>query len=185
MNREKGKGTRRFGLITTNSLRQIFNRRVLEPHLSDPKKPLSLLFAIPDHPWVDTQFGAAVRIAMTVGSAGNRLGQLLTIAMESKEKSEAEGRQVTFDHQPGIIFANLRIGADLNSCKPLQSNSELTFMGIIRVGAGFVVSPNEMVALGYDLTNRPSVIRRYMNGRELVAGQSNRLVIRLIPLAPV
>ena len=53
-NAKTGKGTRRFGLITTNSLRQTFNRRVLEPHLNDPKKPLSLLFAIPDHPWVDT-----------------------------------------------------------------------------------------------------------------------------------
>ena len=44
------KGTRRFGLITTNSLRQTFNRKVLEPHLSDPKTPLSLIYAIPDHP---------------------------------------------------------------------------------------------------------------------------------------
>ena len=42
---------RRFGLITTNSLRQTFNRRVIERHLG-AKKPLSLLFAIPDHPWV-------------------------------------------------------------------------------------------------------------------------------------
>ncbi|MDG4647924.1 hypothetical protein P6F26_05665 [Roseibacterium sp. SDUM158017] len=31
------KGLRRFGLITTNSLRQTFNRRVLEPHLGDGK----------------------------------------------------------------------------------------------------------------------------------------------------
>ena len=62
----KAKGTRRFGLITTNSLRQTFNRRVLEPHLSDPKSPLTLSFAIPDHPWVDAGDGAAVRIAMTL-----------------------------------------------------------------------------------------------------------------------
>eukprot|EP00389_Voromonas_pontica_P006144 GDKH01009217.1.p1 GENE.GDKH01009217.1~~GDKH01009217.1.p1 ORF type:complete len:105 (-),score=31.32 GDKH01009217.1:12-326(-) len=34
---KKSKGTRRFGLITTNSLRQTFNRRVLEPHLNEPK----------------------------------------------------------------------------------------------------------------------------------------------------
>jgi hypothetical protein len=56
---------RRFGFITTNSLRQTFNRRVLAHHLSQ-KKPLSLAFAIPDHPWVDSGDGAAVRIAMTV-----------------------------------------------------------------------------------------------------------------------
>jgi hypothetical protein len=35
--------------------------------------PLSLLFAIPDHPWVDTAEGAAVRIAMTVGTAGDSM----------------------------------------------------------------------------------------------------------------
>ena len=43
----RAKGTRRFGLITTNSLRQTFNRRCLEPHLADPKTPLSLTFAFP------------------------------------------------------------------------------------------------------------------------------------------
>ncbi len=63
-----------FGFITTNSLRQTFNRRVLEPHLNDAKKPLSLTFAIPDHPWVDGNDGAAVRIAMTVGRAGEAPG---------------------------------------------------------------------------------------------------------------
>ena len=74
----KPKGTRRFGLITTNSLRQTFNRKVLEPHLSDPKTPLSLIYAIPDHPWVDAGDGAAVRIAMTVAEAGRATGRLLT-----------------------------------------------------------------------------------------------------------
>ena len=59
---------RRFGLITTNSLRQTFNRRVIERHMM-AKPPLSLTFAIPDHPWVDSAEGAAVRIAMTVGRA--------------------------------------------------------------------------------------------------------------------
>jgi SAM-dependent methyltransferase len=59
---------RRFGLITTNSLRQTFNRRVIENHLT-AENPLSLIFAVPDHPWVDTSNGAAVRISMTIGEA--------------------------------------------------------------------------------------------------------------------
>src|SRR5690606_14052943 len=55
----------RFGFITTNSLRQAYVRRAVEIHLEgDP--PLSLVDAIPDHPWVDSADGAAVRIAMTV-----------------------------------------------------------------------------------------------------------------------
>ena len=40
---------RRFGFITTNSLTQTFNRRVVEAHFKQ-KKPLSILFAIADHP---------------------------------------------------------------------------------------------------------------------------------------
>jgi hypothetical protein len=72
---------KRFGFITTNSLRQIFNRRVLQKYL-DGKEPLSLLFAIPDHPWVDSADGAAVRISMTVGEAGEHDGLLLKVVRE-------------------------------------------------------------------------------------------------------
>ena len=41
---------RRFGFITTNSLRQPFSRRVLAHHLA-ASNPLSLVFAIPNYPW--------------------------------------------------------------------------------------------------------------------------------------
>ena len=54
-----------FGFITTNSITQTFNRRVLENHLNTDKPKLSIAFAIADHPWVDGSSGAAVRIAMT------------------------------------------------------------------------------------------------------------------------
>ena len=42
--------TRRFGFITTNSLRQTFQRRVVTPHLTDASSPASLVFAIPGSP---------------------------------------------------------------------------------------------------------------------------------------
>src|SRR5690606_32454913 len=41
---------RRFGLVTTNSISQTFQRRVIERHLSG-RNPLTLAFAIPDQPW--------------------------------------------------------------------------------------------------------------------------------------
>ncbi|MDQ2089758.1 class I SAM-dependent DNA methyltransferase [Marimonas arenosa] len=166
---KKGKGTRRFGLITTNSLRQTFNRRVLERHLNDPKKPLSLLFAIPDHPWVDTLYGAAVRIAMTVGANGNRVGQLLTIATEGKhETSEAEGRPVTFNHQIGKVFANLQVGADVSGCKPLMSNSGLSSNGMMLAGSGFIVSLETAKQLGLGAAEGlDKQIRPYRNGRDI------------------
>ncbi|MGJ8605930.1 MAG: class I SAM-dependent DNA methyltransferase [Marivita sp.] len=175
-NAKTGKGTRRFGLITTNSLRQTFNRRVLEPHLNDPKKPLSLLFAIPDHPWVDTLYGAAVRIAMTVGAAGNRAGRLMTLATERKEKNEVEGRQVTFEHQIGKVFANLQIGADVSSTKGLTSNSGLGHKGVMPWGMGFVISDEEAENLRSNY-NAGSLIFDYANGRDLVGQPRNLKII--------
>ncbi|MDJ0919607.1 MAG: hypothetical protein QNI84_00640 [Henriciella sp.] len=175
-NAKTGKGTRRFGLITTNSLRQTFNRRVLEPHLNDPKKPLSLLFAIPDHPWVDTLYGAAVRIAMTVGAAGNRAGRLQVVATESKETTEAEGRQVTFDHQVGKIFANLQIGADVSSTVALLSNSGLGHKGVMPWGMGFVLSKEEAESLAQD-QKVASLIFDYANGKDLVGQPRNLKII--------
>ncbi|WP_405029628.1 DNA methyltransferase, partial [Methylibium sp.] len=61
---------RRFGLITTNSLPQAFNRRVVQAALLGRmgEPPIHLAYAIADHPWVDSSDGAAVRISMTVGA---------------------------------------------------------------------------------------------------------------------
>ena len=84
---------RRFGFITTNSLRQTFNRRVVQAQL-EAKPPLSLAFAIPDHPWVDAADGAAVRIAMTVGAAGEGEGCLLSV----RDECETDGDERNGKH---------------------------------------------------------------------------------------
>lgn len=154
-----------FGFITTNSLRQTFNRRVLEPHLNDAKKPLSLTFTIPDHPWVDGNNGAAVRIAMTVGRAGEAPGLLQQVTSESSEENR-EARGVALSRREGKVFADLTIGADVASTTPLTANADLGFRGVTLMGSGFWVEPEdellktEPLALiplrnGKDLTNRP------------------------------
>lgn len=79
-----------FGLITTNSIRQIFNRRIIESQLED--RAVSITLAIPDHPWVDSADGAAVRIAMTCAVAGSKAGRILAIA------AEAPGDEATSPH---------------------------------------------------------------------------------------
>lgn len=171
-NAKTGKGVRRFGFITTNSLRQTFNRKVLEPHLNDPKKPLSLLFAIPDHPWVDASDGAAVRIAMTVAQAGRRDGRLLTITEERKGKTEDEGRLVRFDEARGRIFGNLRIGADVAGAKTLKANEGLGHMGVKLHGQGFVLTAKEAQEMGPSVDGR-KVVRPYLNGRDLAQNSRN------------
>ncbi|MGH1578739.1 class I SAM-dependent DNA methyltransferase [Planktotalea sp.] len=179
-----GKGARRFGFITTNSLRMSFNRRVLEPHLSDPKKPLSLVFAIPDHPWVDAQMAAAVRIGMTVACSGRREGQLLKVVKESKAETEDEGLTVKLEPEFGKIFSDLRVGADVVAAKTLRSNERLAHRGMQLIGAGFIVSISEAEAIGLGrTTGLEKHIRKYRNGRDLASIPRNVLAIDLFGLA--
>ena len=46
----KGSPLRRFGFVTTNSITQEFSRRVMKKRM-EAKTPISLVMAIPDHPW--------------------------------------------------------------------------------------------------------------------------------------
>jgi len=171
-----------FGFITTNSLRQTFNRRVIEAHLSDAKAPLSLAFAVPDHPWVDSAAGAAVRIAMSVGAPGEGTGRLLSVLHESQ--GEHDEVAVTLDERQGLIHADLRVGADVASAKPLAANLGVSSPGVKLHGAGFIVAPDEAAALG--LGTEPGLdqhIRQYRNGRDLTATPRGALVIDLFGLS--
>ena len=103
--------------------RETARLRVVQAQLS-AKPPLSLLFAIPDHPWVDTAEGAAVRIAMTVGAVGDHLGELLEVTEEEPQPDGSE--KVSFKTQRGRISADLTIGADVSSAVSLKANDELS-----------------------------------------------------------
>jgi hypothetical protein len=104
---------RRFGLITTNSITQSFSRRVLQSHLS-AQPPLSIVFAVPDHPWVDTANGAAVRIAMTVAAAGVSDGVLARMAPDNpRGQGEESIEELSLVH--GRIQADLTVGAAITS----------------------------------------------------------------------
>ena len=215
----------RFGLITTNSLTMIFNRRVVQAALdgecafasvsggvgagyagplmlskaqkSVPGIPhpdaceVSLVFAIPDHPWVDNANGAAVRIAMTVlarssnaanlgsdpspqgaGSDPNfadpGVGQLLTVTDE--QPGEHGEMLVTLAQQVGLIHADLTVGAKVGTAQRLTANSNLCFQGMNLVGKGFRLEEVDVRALGYDPYALPKVIKPHCNARDLLQG---------------
>ncbi len=160
---------RRFGFITTNSIRQTFNRRVLEHHLS-ATVPLSLLYAVPDHPWVDSADGAAVRIAMTAGASGEHIGRLGTAVSELE--SESEGIAVTLDVQTGKLLADLRIGANTATAASLQANAGLALRGVTLVGTGFIVTPDLCEKLDGGALMRP-----YRNGKDLTDKPRDVMVI--------
>jgi len=169
----------RFGLITTNSLRQTFNRRVVQSALDEGA--VSLAFAIPDHPWVDSANGAAVRIAMTVGVAGNGEGRLLTVEAE-RSGEEGEVTVMLTEHH-GLLHADLRLGANVAAAKPLLANGGISSPGVKLHGAGFIVSRDEASALGLgSILGLEQHIREYRNGRDLTAKPRNVMVIDLFGL---
>ncbi len=169
---------RRFGFIATNSLRQTFNRRVIEPHLGH-KQPLSILWAIPDHPWVDASEGAAVRISMTVGAGGEHNGLLK--AIEDEQAGSGEARQVNFADRVGRMHANLAVGVDTGSAKSLLSNLNLSNRGVTFSGSGFVIDQDTAARLKHGLapefTNR---IVPIINARDLTQNRRGLLGIDLL-----
>ncbi|TXJ08788.1 MAG: class I SAM-dependent DNA methyltransferase [Afipia sp.] len=164
----KGTVLRRFGLVTTNSITQVFNRRVTERHLNG-KKPVSVIFAIPDHPWTKATVDAAsVRIAMTVVEAGTKEGVLDEVIREDALDTDAP--ELELREQRGKINSDLTTGSDVTSAKPLISNGEISSNGMMLAGAGFLVTPTEAEHLG--LGRRASLeghIRNYRNGRDLTS----------------
>jgi hypothetical protein len=171
--------TRRFGFITTNSLRQTLQRRVIAPHLSDSSTPASLVFAIPDHPWVDSYDGAAVRIAMTVAEAGSREGLLLRV--ESEQPGEGEGAaKVEFVERRGHINPDLSVGPNISVAAALRANVGISATGVKLHGAGFIVTPAEARDLGLGvLPGLDQLIRHYRNGRDITSKPRGVMVIDL------
>ncbi|MDX9749796.1 MAG: hypothetical protein RBT71_01770 [Flavobacteriales bacterium] len=156
----------RFGFITTNSLRQTFNRKVLQHHL-DAKKPISLAFAIPDHPWVDSADGAAVRVAMTVGVPGKQQGVLQQVVKEVEQGTD-DAAEVTLSSQAGKFFADLTIGANVASAVALRSNEGISYPGVKVYGEGFILNTEQEEQIGSKAIERASTyIRNYFNGRDI------------------
>jgi hypothetical protein len=173
---------RRFGFITTNSIRQTFNRRVAEQHMT-AQPPLSLLFVIPDHPWVDSSDGAAVRIAMTVGAAGTLPGRLLTVAEEEYAADDDAARLVLVERN-GSIHADLTMGANVSEATSLQAMQGISSPGVKLHGAGFIVTPDRARMLGLgSVAGLDKHIRTYRNGRDLTDVPRGVCVIDLYGLS--
>ncbi|PUE50897.1 hypothetical protein B9Z47_04015 [Limnohabitans sp. 2KL-1] len=208
----------RFGFITTNSIKQTFNRRVMQaaldgswnptdaetvagkaagrkagglmlpnaqksaPSLAPPSlKPISLVFAVADHPWVDGANGAAVRIAMTAAQAGEHTGRLLTVQSETPQDDGEVA--VTLSEAQGLLHADLRIGANVAAAKPLKSTFGISNRGFELGGAGFIVTRPEASQLGLGaVTGIEKHIREYRNGRDLTGTPRDVMVIDLFGL---
>lgn len=179
----KGTGLRRFGFVTTNSISQVFNRRVMERYLS-AKKPISIVMAVNDHPWTKaTEEAAQVRIAMTVGEAGSLKGVLRDVTSERALDTDAP--QIEFRDHHGMINSDLTVGVDATAAKALAANEGLSSNGMMLAGAGFIITPQEAEHLG--VGKRPGLenhIRDYRNGRDLTSRPRGVKLIDLFGLMP-
>ena len=131
---------RQFGLVTTNSIKQYFNRRILEKYVRGENN-FKVIFAIPDHPWIDTSSAANVRVSMTTCSITSQEGKLDSIVREVVvDQGEYE---VYFESQFGLISESLTVGTNPNAANDLLSNRKLCGQGVKVVGDGFYVPSNE------------------------------------------
>jgi hypothetical protein len=172
--------TRRFGLITTNSITQTFNRMVVQNWLA-AKNPVSIVFAVPDHPWVDTVDGADVRVAMTVGAEGSHVGELLEI--DSEVPGEDGAARIVFIRRVGVIHPDLSVGPALSATAPLDANADLCLQGCKLVGAGFLLQEAERNSLLHVQPDAARFLPLYVSGRELTGSRDTRYVIDFFGLS--
>lgn len=151
--------TLRCGLITTNSIVQQRNRAVVS---KAQDASAEIVWAAPDHPWVDDADGAAVRVAMTVTASGRPGVALATVSEDGT--SHTTRRVAGFN-------PDLTAGIDVTSTgsQRMLANDGLAFAGFQLYGNGFVLDADEaMSILAADPING-EVIKPYRNGRDFTS----------------
>lgn len=186
----KGSPLTRFGFVTTNSISQTFQRRTVTHWMAESngnKRPLSLVFAIDDHPWTKaSRDSAAVRIAMTVAEQGKLDGRLFEIIPGTEAGLDTDAPDFGMRVTDGVINADLTVGVDVTKTKPLKSNDGVCSPGMKLHGAGFIVSPAEATHLGLGRSDRPGLenyIKPYVNGRDITGRSRGKMVIDLFGLS--
>jgi hypothetical protein len=175
----RSKKLKRFGFITTNSIRQPRLRSVIDFHLLSDN-PILLTFAIPDHPWAEE--GADVRISMTVVEAEDfEIKQIATFGIVLNEGSADNPEEIADQvriqwEKVSKIYSNLQSGVNLALAQPLKSNSELSCQGVKLHGKGFLVRNEDLEKV------EPDYIYKYITGRDLIKNISNNYILDLLSL---
>jgi hypothetical protein len=166
--------TRRFGFIAPNTITQIFNTRVIKSHF-DALEPFSIVYAIPDHPWIDEKGSAAIRISMTVGERSSHEGTLLQVTDESGAPDRIE-----FESTQGTVSPTLVTKLDAKSAKPLKSNDKLASPGIKTFGEGFVISGEQQSKWASSLPiGEMKFVFPYFSGKDVTDRWRGKYVIDL------
>ncbi len=162
----------RLGLITTNSIVQHKNRKIIADLLI---KGLVINYAISDHPWVDTADGAAVRIALAVASQEDSIGVVEKCIKEYK--LDGGDYQIQFQTLSGLISADLTIGPNVASSKPLESNKSIAFQGVKLGGAGFLLDEETANLWKSENPHIESILKTLVAGSDLTKRKPKRICI--------
>lgn len=171
----------RFGLVTTDSITQKFNRAVAEGAINNGH--VRIAFAIPTHPWYDE--GAAVRIAMTAGAA-EAPDPVRGVVVDERKTKAADLEQVRVSEtHVAEIHADLYAGANVLLAIELKANEGLAYQGMNPVGEGFRLTPDELATCGFSPSSLPPVVKPYLIGRDLVKSPEERYIIDFYGVDPV
>ncbi|MEI2719687.1 MAG: DNA methyltransferase [Gemmatimonadales bacterium] len=147
----------RAGLITTSSITQEQNRVLVARAASSGAR---VIWAIPDHPWIDEGAGADVRVAMTVMAKAQGRARRLTVDDRASLISDTTG---------DILNADLSFDADVATAasQVLIANRGIALRGFMPIGDGFLLEPDEAGRLLEAEDTHREIIRPYLNGRDI------------------
>jgi hypothetical protein len=129
-----------------------------------------VVWAVPDHPWVDETGSADVTVAMTVVSDEPTDARRIEVDADGQVLREVVAPRLNAD-----LSANADIGT--SSEQPLVSNSGLAANGFIVYGRGFALDEEEAGRLASLDPGNAAIIRSLRNGRDLTARSRNLYVI--------
>jgi hypothetical protein len=155
------------GLITTKSIVQAFHRPLV---VAATQMGAQVVWAIADHPWVDDAEGAAIRVAMTVIAKSRGTVTLISVDDQGNYTSEKLARRLNPD---------LTAHADVSAARghPLWANEGIAAFGFMLAGNGFLVSSDHAAKLLAQSGKAATILRPYVNGRDLSATSRKLWVI--------
>ncbi|WP_439643993.1 class I SAM-dependent DNA methyltransferase [Gemmatimonas sp.] len=157
----------RAGLITTNSITQVHQRGVIT---EAREAGAQVVWAAPDHPWVDEKDGAAVRVALTVLAANTSTASFVAVDETGAVRSTLRVPRLNDDLTPHADVAGaVRV--------PLMANKGLASMGFALHGHGFVVQGDEARHILARSPATATVLKPYRAGRDMTTRPRDTYVI--------
>ena len=150
-------GTIRAGLITTRSIADSQNRVLLR---TAADLGAEVVWAVPDHPWLDDADAADVWVAMTVLDSEASGAVRVEVDSTGEVVGQQEGARLNDD---------LSLHADVATAatQPLLANGLLSGRGVTLVGAGFKIPSDKAELLLTADSRRAEVLRPYWRGSDV------------------